>query len=78
MLTGLKESSLACKCVFYGPEHNAKWGQFGIEFWRSWNAEMKKNNGYHLSSYHVTPTVMVLKMLKTAHSSCLVLKIAKN
>ena len=32
MLTGLKESSLACKCVFYGPEHNAKWGQFGIEF----------------------------------------------
>ena len=24
MLTGLKVSSLACKCVFYRPEHNAK------------------------------------------------------
>ena len=24
MLTGLKVSSLAYKCVFYSPEHNAK------------------------------------------------------
>ena len=24
MLTGLKVSSLACKCVFYRPEHNGK------------------------------------------------------
>ena len=24
MLTGLKVSFLACKCVFYRPEHNAK------------------------------------------------------
>ena len=24
MLKGLKVSSLVCKCVFYGPEHNAK------------------------------------------------------
>ena len=24
MLTGLKVSSLACNCVFYRPEHNAK------------------------------------------------------
>ena len=26
MLTGLKVSFLACKCVFYRPEHNAKGG----------------------------------------------------
>ena len=32
MLTGLKVSSLACKCVFYKPEHNAKAGPHGIEF----------------------------------------------
>ena len=25
MLTGLKVSSLACKCVFYRLEHNVKW-----------------------------------------------------
>ena len=24
MLTGLQLSSLACKCLFHGPEHNAK------------------------------------------------------
>ena len=24
MLTGLKVSSFACKCVFYRPEHNAR------------------------------------------------------
>ena len=32
MLTGLKVSSLACKCVFYGSEHKAKEGPHGIEF----------------------------------------------
>ena len=26
MLTDLKVSSLACKCAFYRPEHNAKRG----------------------------------------------------
>ena len=26
MLTSLEVSSLACKCVFYRPEHNAKEG----------------------------------------------------
>ena len=30
MLTGLKVPSLACKCVFYRPEHNAKRGPHGI------------------------------------------------
>ena len=32
MLTGLKVLSLACKCVFYRPEHIAKGGLHGIEF----------------------------------------------
>ena len=32
MLTSLKVSSLACKCVFYRSEHNAKEGPHGIEF----------------------------------------------
>ena len=32
MLTGLKVSSLACKCAFYRPEHNAKERPHGIEF----------------------------------------------
>ena len=26
MLTGLKGSSWACKCIFYRPKHNAKGG----------------------------------------------------
>ena len=34
-LTGLKVSSLPCKCVFNIPEHNAKGGPHGIEFGRS-------------------------------------------
>ena len=41
MLTGLKVSSLTCKCVFYRPEHNAKGG---TELWRSWDAEIKSTN----------------------------------
>ena len=32
MLTGLKVSSSVCKCLFYRPEHNAKWGLLVIEF----------------------------------------------
>ena len=32
MLTGLKVSSLASKCVFYRPEHNAKVELSGTEF----------------------------------------------
>ena len=31
MSTGLKVSSLACKCIFYKPEHNAKGEPHGIE-----------------------------------------------
>ena len=45
LLTSSEVSSLACKCVFYKPEHNAKWWSHEIEFWRSWNAKMKYTNG---------------------------------
>ena len=34
MLTGLKVSSLTCKCVFYRPELNAKAGTHRIEFFK--------------------------------------------
>ena len=34
MLADLKVSSLACKCVFYRPKHNEKWGN-------SWNWLLK-------------------------------------
>ena len=34
-------SSLACKCVFYRPEHNAQEGTHGIKFWRS--SDPKRN-----------------------------------
>ena len=37
MVTGLKVSSLTCKCVFYRPELNAKAGPHGIEFCKPWN-----------------------------------------
>ena len=44
MLTDLKVSSLACKCVFYRPEHNTKGGPLETEFGRSCNAKMKYIN----------------------------------
>ena len=34
-------SSLACKCVFYIPEYNAKGGTQETKFWKSLNAKMK-------------------------------------
>ena len=40
MLTGLKVSPLACKCVFYRPDHNTNGGPHENELW-SWNAKMK-------------------------------------
>ena len=33
MLTGMKVSSLACKCVFYRPEYNTKGELLGTELW---------------------------------------------
>ena len=37
MLTGLRVSSLTCKCVFYRLELKAKAGPNGIELCKSWN-----------------------------------------
>ena len=44
MLTGLKVSSLTCKCVFYRPEHNTKEGPHEIEFSSHYNAKMIYSN----------------------------------
>ena len=41
MLPGLKFSSLACKCVLYRPEHNAKGDSIELKFE---DAEMQKWN----------------------------------
>ena len=45
MLTGLKVSSLTCKCVFYRPELNAKAGTHRIEFFKPWNIPMDTTLG---------------------------------
>ena len=45
MLIGLKVSSLACKCVFYRPEHNANGKPHTIEFCSSRNVKMRFTNG---------------------------------
>ena len=42
MLTGLKVSSLTCKCVFYRPKLNAKPEAHGIEFCKPWNMQMDR------------------------------------
>ena len=75
MLTGLKVSSLACKCIFYRQEHNAKGGGHEIE--KPWNAKMTFANGENSSIRCIkwvicrviifTLWVKVIKMSKTAH-----------
>ena len=64
---------MACKCVFYRPEHNAKGGPHGTEFWRFWNISTDraqtadgKNRAICLVIMF-TPWVMVIKMSKMAH-----------
>ena len=46
MLTGLKVSSLARRCVFYRPEQNAKGGPHGLFFeglaMQKWNKPMDR------------------------------------
>ena len=42
MLTGLKMSSLTCKCVFYGQELNERWDLMELNFA---SLEMKHTNG---------------------------------
>ena len=88
MLTGLKVSSLTCKSLLYRPEHNAEEGSFGLEFWRTWNTEMKYINRQSSKSswenwfiYLVimfTPIAMVIKMSKMAHVLYFLLMTIKN
>ena len=43
MLTGLKVSSMICKCVFYRTELNAKEGPHVIEFINKWNISIDRS-----------------------------------
>ena len=79
MLTGLKLSSLACRCVNFTDQNIIQRGEglHGTEFWRSWNAEMKYTNEYSSKSrwkngvicliIMFTPQVMIIKMPKMAY-----------
>ena len=88
MSTGLKMSSLVCKCAFYRAEHNAKEGPHWTEFWGSWNVKMKYTNIYSSKSrwkkwviclvINYTPGAMVIKMSKIAHFLYFLLMPAKN
>ena len=42
MLTGLRVSSLVCKCMLYRPEHNTTGGRHGIEFLKSFERNQRK------------------------------------
>ena len=62
MLTSFKVSSLAKKCMFYRPEHNAKGIELnfeGLNARMKYTSEQKWNSRWekmgHLSSYHVQP-----------------------
>ena len=57
MSTGWKVSSLAYKCVFYRPEHNAKGGPYGTKLWLSWNSKMKYTNSSKSSWEKSEPSV---------------------
>ena len=75
MLTGLKGSSLACKCVFCKPEHNSNPMRVnfeGLEI-QKWNVAMDRaqivheKNGVICLFIMFTPKVMVVKMPKMPH-----------
>ena len=78
MSTGLKVSSLACKCVFYRPEHNAK-GEYPMEL-NFESLEMQKlnisidivqrvngKNGVICLVIMFDPSVTIIKMSQMAH-----------
>ena len=72
MLTTLKVSSLACKCVFYRPEQNAKERPHGTEFFKVLKCKNEKYQRIELikikmRSFFFAPRVMVIKMSKMAH-----------
>ena len=65
ILTGLKVSSLACKCVFYRPEHNAK---EEMKYTKGQNSKEKmRKMGSFVKLSCFNPRVMVIKMSKMAY-----------
>ena len=87
MLTDLKVLSLACKYVFYRPEHNAKERPHWGEFWRFGNVKMKNTNkaqradekdGVICLVIIFTPRVMASKMPKMDHFLYFLLLKAKD
>ena len=64
MLTGLKVLSLASKFVFYRPEHNAKGRPHGIEFWRSWNANISTDRAHNVDEKNGTICLVIMFTLK--------------
>ena len=70
MLTGLQVSSVACKCVFYRPEHNAKELNFEDLEMQKWNEPTNRalrvgeKNGVIYLFIMFTPRIMVIKMSK--------------
>ena len=89
MLTGLKLSSLPCKCISYRLEHNTKGG--GIKELNFEVLEMQKRNILTDRAQRVyekneviclvimfTPGVMVIKMSHMAHFLYYLLMTAKN
>ena len=77
MLTGLKMSSLVCRRIFYGSEHNAKWEPMNMNFEgleiRIWNIltdraqKVDEKNEVTCIATMFTPRVMVIKMSKMAY-----------
>ena len=70
MLTVLQVSSLACKCVFYRPEHNAKELNFEDLEMQKWHEPINRalrvgeKNGVIYLFIMFTPRIMVIKMSK--------------
>ena len=68
--------SLACKCVFYRPEHNANEGSCQMNFdglkMQKWNIPMDRAQTAHEKNRVIcliifSPGVIAIKMSKTAH-----------
>ena len=88
MLTGLKASSLTCKCVFYRPKHNAigvpnELNYEGLEM-QKWNISTDRvrrvddKNWFISLVFMLIPIVMVIKMSKMAQFLSVLLIAAKN
>ena len=89
MLTGLKVSSLTCKCVNF-TEHNIKAGRDPMELnfegleMQKWNIPTDRaqrvdgKNGVICLVIMFTPQVMVIKMSKMAHFLYFLLMPSKN